>query len=54
MNAQISGNYELLEWYATSLLVRNLRNFRPLDFCWNEGTNLFYVDDIIIIFTAVI
>jgi hypothetical protein len=40
--------------YVTSLPVRGLHNFRPLDFCWNEGTKLFYVDDIIIILIIVI
>ena len=40
--------------YVTSLPVRDLHNFRPLDFCWNEGTKVLYVDEIIIFFIAVI
>ena len=40
--------------YVTSLLVRDFHNSMPLNFCWNEGTKLFYLDEIIIIFTTVI
>jgi hypothetical protein len=28
----------MMETYVTWLPVRDLRNFRPLDFCWTEGT----------------
>ena len=42
VNAQTRGKYErLVLWkqlYVSSLSKRDLRNFRPLDFCWTECT----------------
>ena len=40
--------------YVTSLPVQEWHNFRLQDFCWNEGTKLFYVDEIIIIIIIII